>query len=55
MTRDEQINAGRLKMREAFVRLSDLARRLGAAEDELSELHGQFFDGNEAINRALSR
>ena len=55
MTRDDSIDAGRRTMREAFIRLSDLARRLGADEDQLTELHGLFFDGNEQVNLALNR
>lgn len=51
----DEINAGRLAMRDAFVELSDLARRAGVDEDRISELHGRFFDGNVAVKTASHR
>lgn len=50
-----QIEDGRRKMRQAFIDLSDIAGRLGINEDDRTRLQGLFFDGNQAINEALSR
>ncbi len=33
-------------MIEAFVVISDLARRAGVDEDRITEAHGRFFDGH---------
>lgn len=55
MTRDEQIDLGRQKMREAFVRLLHAATRRGVDPEQLSRIQWLFFDGNQAINEALSR
>ncbi len=49
----DQFLAGRLGMRAAFVRLSDLARMAGVDEDTITALHGQFFDGNVTIKGAF--
>lgn len=49
----DQFTAGRLGMRAAFVRLSDLARMAGVDEDTITALHGQFFDGNVAVKAAF--
>jgi hypothetical protein len=46
--------AGRRLMIEAFVQMSDRARRAGAVDDdEALRLHGRFFDGNVAAKRAF--
>jgi hypothetical protein len=50
-----QIDAGRALMRAAFVELLDLAARAGVDHEELSRLQWSFFDGNQAVNEALSR
>jgi hypothetical protein len=42
----DQFATGRRKMIDAFVRISDLARRAGVDEDTISACHGEFFDGN---------
>lgn len=39
----------------AFVRISDLARRAGVDEDEISIQHGMFFDGKVAAQRRARR
>lgn len=44
---------GRLKMRNAFVELSDAARRLGIDEDFIQHVHGEFFDGNVEVKDAV--
>lgn len=49
-----QFNTGRSAMIDAFVELSTLARRLGVAEDELTPVHGRFFDGNVQTKRAFN-
>ncbi len=49
----DQLTAGRRKMRDAFVNVSDLARRAGVDEDAISELHGEFFDGNVEVQDAV--
>lgn len=51
----DQFDSGRLAMRDAFVELSDLARRAGVDEDRISELHGRFFDGNVAVKAEWRR
>jgi hypothetical protein len=53
VTRDEQIDAGRAKMREAFVQLLDVAARRGADHEQLGRIQWLFFDGNQEINEAL--
>ncbi len=49
----DQFTTGRRGMLAAFVALSDLARRAGVDEDEISVLHGRFFDGNVAVKAAF--
>lgn len=46
-------NHGRRAMIDAFVDLSTLARRAGVTEDELTAVHGRFFDGNVEVRRAF--
>jgi hypothetical protein len=41
--------AGRRHMIRAFVSMSETARRLGADEYAISELHGWFFDGHVLV------
>lgn len=36
-------------MIDAFVKVSDLARRAGVEEDVILAAHGQFFDGNVEV------
>lgn len=48
----DRFNTGRLAMRDAFVELSDLARRAGVDEGRISEIHGRFFDGNVTVKMA---
>lgn len=50
----DQFTAGRRNMIDAFVALSDAARRAGVDEDAISQLHGRFFDGNVAVKAAFS-
>lgn len=50
----DKFGGGRLLMRNAFVELSDLARRAGVDEDRISGIHGQFFDGNVAVKEAFA-
>lgn len=42
-------------MRAAFAEVLDLAARAGADREGLRQLQWSFFDGNQAINEALSR
>lgn len=49
----DKFNTGRRSMLEAFVTLSDIARKAGVDEDEISDLHGLFFDGNVEIKAAF--
>jgi hypothetical protein len=48
----DRFNGGRRAMIDAFVDLSTLARRAGVTEDEITEVHGRFFDGNVETKRA---
>ena len=41
-------------MLDAFVTLSTLARELGATSETLTDMHGQFFDGNVGIKDAYA-
>jgi hypothetical protein len=41
-------------MIDAFVEVSDLARRAGVDEELISEAHGRFFDGNVDAKRAFA-
>ena len=53
---DETCNkheAGRRSMIDAFVKMSDMARRAGADENAITDLHGQFFDGHVVIKGAF--
>lgn len=45
---------GRRAMIDAFVELSTLARRAGVTEDEITPVHGRFFDGNVQAKRAFN-
>lgn len=49
----DAFHAGRSEMIRAFVRVSDLARRAGVDEEEISRLHGLFFDGNVSVKQAF--
>jgi hypothetical protein len=49
----DKFHHGRYDMLEAFVKLSALARRAGADEDDISETHGQFFDGNVEVKESF--
>ncbi len=49
----DQFTAGRLKMRDAFVAVCDLARRAGVDEDVITGLQGKFFDGNVEVREAV--
>lgn len=49
----DQFHAGRRLMVEAFVDLSTLAMRAGADYDEITALHGRFFDGHVQIRRSF--
>lgn len=40
-------------MIDAFVKMSDMARRAGADENAITDLHGQFFDGHVMIKGAF--
>lgn len=42
----DRFHHGRRDMIDAFTRVSDLARRAGVGEGEISAAHGRFFDGN---------
>lgn len=44
---------GRRAMIDAFVELSTLARHAGVTEDEITPVHGRFFDGNVEVRRAF--
>lgn len=51
----DQFNDGRRDMIDAFARISTIARRAGAiTEDQILELHRQFFDGNVATKEAFN-
>ncbi len=41
-------------MIEAFVVISDLARRAGVDDDQITEAHGRFFDGNVDVKDAFA-
>lgn len=45
---------GRRAMIDAFVELSTLARRAGVTEDEITPVHGRFFNGNVQAKRAFN-
>lgn len=49
----DRFTAGRRQMIDAFVKISDLARKAGVDEDEISMIHGEFFDGNVEIKVAF--
>lgn len=49
----DQFGTGRRDMLDAFVALSGLARRAGVDDDEISDIHGKFFDGNVAIKESF--
>lgn len=53
MLRRDEFHRGRREMIDAFVRVSDLARRAGVDEGVISEAHGQFFDGNVRVKGAF--
>lgn len=38
-----------MAMRNAFAALSGLAQILGATDDVVTDLHGQFFDGSDQL------
>lgn len=46
------VHYGRCRMREAFVELTMVALRAGVPQDEISPLHGMFFDGHVEVRRA---
>ena len=48
----EQFKTGRMEMIRAFADLTALAHRGGATEDEITEIHGRFFDGNVDVKDA---
>lgn len=50
-----QIDVGRALMRAAFLELAELAQRAGADPEKVRELSWRLFDGNQAINEALSQ
>lgn len=50
----DPFNTGRRAMINAFVELSTLARRAGVTEDEITPVHGRFFDGNVQAKRAFN-
>lgn len=52
MDDSDRFTAARRKMIDAFVRVSDLARRAGVDGAAITAAHGLFFDGNEAIKSA---
>lgn len=52
-TSRDKFDHGRRLMLSAFVELSDWARQAGIDEDRLTELHGQFFDGNVEVKAAF--
>ena len=45
--------SGRRLMIDAFVKVSDRARRAGVDEGWISEMHGQFFDGNVQVKSSF--
>ena len=49
----DKFDHGRRAMIDAFVRLSDTARRAGIDEGDISAAHGQFFDGNVETKSAF--
>jgi hypothetical protein len=51
---DDQFHTGRKRMINAFVELSTLALRAGVKPDDITELHGCFFDGNVEIKDAFA-
>jgi hypothetical protein len=48
----DQFAAGRRAMIDAFADLTTLAYAHGATEDEITALHGRFFDGHVEIKDA---
>lgn len=44
---------GRRNMLDAFLKLSTLARQAGADGDDITKLHGQFFDGNVSVKTSF--
>lgn len=50
----ELFNEGRQRMIRAFVDLTMEAMRAGVGEDVISELHGEFFDGNVGVKAAFA-
>lgn len=50
----DKFTGGRRAMIDAFVDLSTLARRAGVGEDEITPLHGRFFDGNVQVKRTFN-
>jgi len=51
----EQIAAGKELMRTAFVDLAAICSRAAVDATQLEQLSWRFFDGNQAVNEALSR
>lgn len=45
----ERLEQGRLALRGGFVTMTTMARSVGTDEVVITELHGQFFDGNEQL------
>lgn len=50
---EDNFHTGRRDMIAAFAELSDLARRAGVPEVDISSIHGQFFDGNSSVKAAF--
>lgn len=48
-----KFHLGRRDMINAFVKVSNLARRVGVNEDDITAAHGQFFDGNAETKSAF--
>jgi hypothetical protein len=49
----DKFHNGRRDMLAAFVELSDLARRAGVSDLDISLAHVQFFDGNVAVKETF--
>lgn len=50
----DDFKAGRLAMWDAFLALSDWARTQGFDPDDMTRLHGEFFDGNLGVKRSFN-
>lgn len=50
----DRLTIGRRAMIDAFADLTALAHKAGVDPDEVTRLHGLFFDGNVEVKRAFA-